>query len=137
MLLQMMNDNTYKYKDAYDNDELTDPSGNMHFGDKYKTAYHPTFSNESKFSGKKSEENPEGIIGGRWSNDWRKYYVGDRIKSKYFNQEQTKRYLKMSEDYPVEMIYDFGKSIPMFATGTDNNFAGDLVARLGGGDKAQ
>ena len=25
----------------------------------------------------------------------------------------------------------------MFATGTDNNFAGDLVARLGGGDKAQ
>ena len=137
MLLQMMNDNTYKYKDAYDNDELTDPSGNMHFGDKYKTAYHPTFSNESKFSGKKSEENPEGIIGGRWSNDWRKYYVGDRIKSKYFNQEQTKRYLKMSEDYPVEMLYDFGKSIPMFATGTDNNFAGDLIARLGGGDKAQ
>ena len=137
MLLQMMNDNTYKYKDAYDNDELTDPSGNMHFGDKYKTAYHPTFSNESKFSGKKSENNPEGIIGGRWSNDWRKYYVGDRIKSKYFNPEQTKRYLKMSEDYPVEMLYDFGKSIPMFDTGTDNNFAGDLVARLGGGDKAQ
>lgn len=158
MLLQMMNDNTYKYKDAYDNHNLIDPSGNMHFSDKYKTAYHPTFSNESIFSGKKSENNPEGIIGGMWSKDWSKYYVGDRVNSMYFNPIRTMQYLKQAEDHPVKLIYgsgirdtirakrlknhkvfgyDYGKSIPMFDDGSDNNFFGDVVEKLGGGRNAQ
>lgn len=108
MLLQMMNDNTYKYKDVYDNGDLTDPSGNMHFSDKYKTAYHPTFSIESIFSGKKSENNPEGIIGGVWSKDWSKYYVGDRDNSRYFSPIRTMMYLKNAESKPVKLIYDSG-----------------------------
>lgn len=153
MLLQMMNDNTYKYKDAYDNHDLIDPSGNMHFSDKYKTVYHPTFSNESIFSGKKSENNPEGIIGGMWSKDGSKYYVGDRVNSMYFNPIRTMQYLKQAEDHPVKLIYrsgirdtirakrlknhkvfgyDYGKSIPMFDDGSDNNFFGDVVDKLGG-----
>ena len=46
----------------------------------------------------------------------------------------------MQNMYQYDKGRDFGgyvDALPMFATGTDNNFAGDLVARLGGGDKAQ
>lgn len=43
----------------------------------------------------------------------------------------------MQNMYQYDKGKDFGKSIQMFTTGTDNNFAGDLVARLGGGNKAQ
>ncbi len=45
-LLQMLNDNTYNYKQMYeDNPDYNIQEG--HFKDTYKTVYHPTFSNES------------------------------------------------------------------------------------------
>lgn len=66
--LNVLNDNTYNYKEYYDN---TPPSqrvvnSNTHWPDTYKTVYHPTFSIESKYSGNKSQYNPKGLVGGRW-----------------------------------------------------------------------
>jgi hypothetical protein len=77
MVLQhMLNDNTYNYRQMYeDNPNYNIEEG--HFTDKYKTVYHPTFSNESMYSGKKSEFNPRGTIGGRWSSH-------NGVESKYW-----------------------------------------------------
>lgn len=63
----LMNDPTYNYRSYYNNTpELFLNYGLDHWPDTYKTAYHPTFSNESIYSGKKSQYNPEGIKGGVW-----------------------------------------------------------------------
>jgi hypothetical protein len=65
----MLNDNTYNYRAFYDNNRkmaiksLSDPSG-AHFSDVGKTMYHPTFSNESIYSGNVSDYNPLGLVGG-------------------------------------------------------------------------
>ena len=37
-----------------------------HYTDKYKTVWHPTFSDESVKSGHKSKYNPHGLVGGHW-----------------------------------------------------------------------
>jgi len=42
---------------------------NAHFTDIGKTVYHPTFSNESIYSGKVSDYNPRGTIGGSWNRE--------------------------------------------------------------------
>jgi len=44
-----------------------------HFTDIGKTVYHPTFSNESSYSGKVSDFNPRGTVGGSWNEE--DYYV--------------------------------------------------------------
>lgn len=69
---EMLNDPTYNYRHFYDTQPLEaermlhdDPYA--HFTDIAKTAFHPTFSNESDYSGKPSVYNPKGIVGGSWS----------------------------------------------------------------------
>ena len=65
-LLHALNDNTYNYKGYYN--KYPNGKGNAiyHWTDEFKTVYHPTFSKESKYSGKKSQYNPKGIKGGSW-----------------------------------------------------------------------
>lgn len=65
-LLHILNSNDYNYKGYYDEYGNLKPDKNNHFADKYKTAFHNTFSNESIYSGKKSQYNPLGIVGGYW-----------------------------------------------------------------------
>lgn len=43
-------------------------TGSGHFPDTYKTAEHPTFSDESRYSGSRNKFNPKGITGDHWSN---------------------------------------------------------------------
>jgi hypothetical protein len=97
VLTQMLNDNTYNYEAFYNNDRkkalsmLTeDPEA--HFLDIGKTVYHPTFSDQSIYSGKVSEYNPRGTIGGRWKNN---EYVpsASQIRNKDFNWYRTNEYL--------------------------------------------
>lgn len=81
-LLQMLNDNTYNYKQMYeDNPDYNIQEG--HFKDTYKTVYHPTFSNESMYSGQKSQYNPEGIIGGWWDYDNKIFYANPKQDLNY------------------------------------------------------
>lgn len=81
-LLQMLNDNTYNYKQMYeDNPDYNIQEG--HFKDTYKTVYHPTFSNESMYSGQKSQYNPEGIIGGWWDYDNKIFHANPKQDLNY------------------------------------------------------
>lgn len=65
-LLHALNDNTYNYRGYYNKYPNSDADASSHWTDEFKTAYHPTFSDESIYSGKKSQYNPRGIIGGHW-----------------------------------------------------------------------
>ena len=69
---EMLNDNTYNYKHFYNKQPdmakaMLYDDNNAHFTDIAKTVYHPTFSNESDYSGRISRYNPLGVIGGTWS----------------------------------------------------------------------
>lgn len=72
ILTEMLNDNTYNYREFYESEPFLRNNALLfggHFPDTYKTVYHPTFSNESKYSGKRSEYNPLGIEGGSWNGE--------------------------------------------------------------------
>lgn len=68
-LIQALNDNTYNYRGYYN--KYPNGKGNAvdHWTDEFKTVYHPTFSKESKYSGRKSQYNPKGLVGGTWSGE--------------------------------------------------------------------
>jgi len=57
-LFRILNDNSYDYRGYYN--KYPNGKGNAlnHWTDEFKTAYHPTFSVGSKYSGKKSQYNP-------------------------------------------------------------------------------
>lgn len=80
-LLHALNDNTYNYRQFYNDNPTATNNAQTHWPDTYKTVYHPTFSNESMYSGVRDRNfNPEGKIGGVWSgntfypNYWQKQY---------------------------------------------------------------
>ena len=68
-LVQALNDNTYDYRGYYNKYPSSRANANTHWTDEFKTVYHPTFSKESKYSGKKSQYNPKGLVGGIWNGD--------------------------------------------------------------------
>lgn len=118
VLTQMLNDNTYNYRQWY-NDlpfgaTVNDFKG--HFPDTYKTVYHPTFSNESMYSPNNNkyvpntQYNPNNITGGRW--DGNNYILSkDQIDSNW-NINKTVDYLKQA-DPGVKVVlpkYDSGKT---------------------------
>lgn len=67
--LRVLNDNSYDYRSYYNNNPQSKVNADTHWPDTYKAAWHPTFSNESRYSGKVSEFNPAGITGGTWIGD--------------------------------------------------------------------
>lgn len=110
-LTSMLNDNTYNYEEFYKRKpELAkamlaaDPDA--HFSDIGKTVYHPTFSNESVYSGKVSDYNPRGTEGGSWGGNgtyWGDYYAPSvsQIRNGDFNYFNTWKYLKQAEASPT------------------------------------
>lgn len=68
-LLHALNDNTYDYRGYYNKYPNSRANAETHWTDEFKTVYHPTFSNESRYSGVKSQFNPNGLIGGYWNID--------------------------------------------------------------------
>ena len=77
--LDVEHDNTYDYEGYYNDNPITAwqqldrlrRNQDSHFPDTFKTAYHPTFSDESRYSGIKDPRfNPNGIIGGHWYDDY-------------------------------------------------------------------
>lgn len=65
-LLHTLNNNTYNYRGYYNKYPKGDGNAKDHWPDDFKTVYHPSFSNESIYSGKKSQYNPKGLKGGYW-----------------------------------------------------------------------
>lgn len=105
VFIQMANDNIYNYRQMYeDNPNYNIEKG--HFTDKYKTVYHPTFSNESIYSDEKSEYNPKGSIGGSWEYENKQFILGPDQ-----NLDYSQQYLD---------IADPGwKAVRKYADGTD------------------
>ena len=114
--MQMLNDPTYSYQTFYNLQPFmaqrmltADPYA--HFTDIGKTMYHPTFSDESAFSGWKSDYNPLGIKGGHWNEKGTTYTPSKDQLEKYFNYRTTRDYLDQSEDHPVQIV------MPKYGTG--------------------
>lgn len=96
------NDPTYDYQNYfYDNqDEAWEIiKGNSHFTDKYKTALHPTFSNESMYSGYKNKYNPTGLVGGNWEGE--QYYLSKSQEANNWDTDRTLDYLNEAGDNSV------------------------------------
>jgi hypothetical protein len=68
-LVHALNDNTYDYRGFYNKYPKSKANADTHWTDEFKTVYHPTFSTESMYSGKKSKFNPEGLTGGYWEGE--------------------------------------------------------------------
>lgn len=143
---EMLNDPTYNYKEFYEgqpflaNSMLYAPWF-AHFSDYAKTMYHPTFSNESIYSGKVSDYNPYGIVGGSWNEAGTEYTPSMSQLANYWNYNRTRDYLDHAEDHPVKINlpeYYTGKGGPSrsirkyIASAEGSHFAGQN--RRWGGD---
>lgn len=98
----MANDETYDYNLFYrlqpkEAKAILNKSSDAHFTDIGKTAYHPTFSNESYYSGRRSIKNPIGIIGGSWNQDGSKYTLSKSQIDNNWNIRNTIDYLSVAE----------------------------------------
>lgn len=131
---EMLNDNTYNYEHFYnaqpkEAQAMLTKDADAHFTDIAKTAFHPTFSVESDYSGKVSKYNPKGIIGGTWSaapNLGRKasrYTLSDSQMRNGWDVLRTIDYLTRNENkgaklvlpdnsYPVVDGISFGGVLP-------------------------
>lgn len=113
---EMLNDPTYNYKEFYEgqpflaNSMLYAPEF-AHFSDYAKTMYHPTFSNQSIYSGKVSDYNPYGIVGGSWNEAGTEYTPSMSQLANYWNYNRTRDYLDHAEDHPVKI------NLPKYYTG--------------------
>ena len=107
---------TYDYESYYlDNMEdawkmvLGDP--NAHFPDTYKTSLHPTFSNQSKYSGHINKYNPEGIVGGEWPDNYN-YILSEDQVNRNWDTDNTLFYLKNSDPNVTLRMPDYSEILP-------------------------
>lgn len=110
-------DITYDYQGFYnENPKLAKEvlkDKESHFPDTYKTIYHPTFSTESKYSGKIDKRyNPKGLVGGTWEDDhtYRMSYDGYRSP---ISMDERKAYLENAENNGVQLLEADG-SLPVY-----------------------
>lgn len=112
--IQINGDPTYDYKSWYNENPnrayaLLNDDPSAHFGDKWKTPYHPTFSDESVYSNAKHP-------GGTWGRyDYRDAYYAPLFS--YTNHNDRIAYLNMAEDNGV---------IPFRNNGSMYRLDGDL-----------
>lgn len=132
---EMLNDPTYNYREFYEgqpflaNAMLYAPAF-AHFSDYAKTMYHPTFSNGSIYSGKVSDYNPYGIVGGTWSKNDTVYTPSMSQLANYWNYNRTRDYLDHAEDHPVKI------NIPEYVTRREYNASDEPelnLPKFGGG----
>lgn len=96
-LTRILNSNDYNYRAYYNKYPESQANADTHWTDEFKTVWHPTFSNESTYSGKKSEYNPDGLVGGMWLEDafvpqaWQVAEENKREEENLFNKGGTKK----------------------------------------------
>lgn len=111
---EMLNDDTYNYEHFYnvqpkEAQAMLKKDANAHFTDIAKTAFHPTFSVESDYSGKVSKYNPKGIVGGTWSaapklgRNASRYTLSDSQMRHGWDVLRTIDYLSRAEPNGVEL----------------------------------
>ena len=111
---EMLNDDTYNYEHFYnaqpkEAQAMLKKDADAHFSDIAKTAFHPTFSVESDYSGKVSKYNPKGIVGGTWSaapklgRNASRYTLSDSQMRHGWDVLRTIDYLSRAEPNGVEL----------------------------------
>lgn len=111
--LDIDNDDSYDYESFYKENRgmarrMLKDDPEAHFPDTYKTATHPTFSQESRYSGNVNRFNPEGITGGRWEGDDRYIMSQDQL-DRDWDTDRTLDYLEFA-DPRVTMYAPDGES---------------------------
>lgn len=113
----LINDPTYDYKIFYDTypqeaKAMLNKNADAHFNDIGKTVYHPTFSDESYYSGRRTIKNPKGIIGGHWSElpfGKSRYTLSKSQINNNWNIKDTIDYLSIAENNGAEIRLPNGK----------------------------
>lgn len=101
------NDSTYDYEGFYNSNpdrawDMLNKDSDAHFIDEYKTALHPSFSNQSIYSGHKNEFNPKGITGGTWIDD-NHYQLSQSQFDNDWDADATIDYFDWAESSPVNL----------------------------------
>ena len=105
---EMDNDLTYDYNIFYnlqpkEAKRLLTNDAEAHFTDIGKASLHPTFSDESYYSGRKSSRNPRGIIGGHWNKTGDRYTLSQSQIDNNWDIRNTINYLSVNEPNGVEL----------------------------------
>lgn len=120
------NDPTYDYEGFYNSDpdrawDMMNKDSNAHFTDKYKTVYHPSFSNQSIYSGHINKFNPKGIVGGTWIDD-NNYQLSQSQFDSDWDTDATLDYFDKAENSPVNLYAPDGATVLKGITVTPNKF---------------
>ena len=107
-LTRILNSNEYNYRQYYNDNPTGNGNANDHWTDKYKTVWHPSFSDQSIYSGKKSQYNPYGLLGGTWQ--------GEFFTPQWYQQNPNAAGF-YKDGYPKIRMYKNGK-LPGYYTGT-------------------
>lgn len=103
------NDPTYDYKGYCDLNnfaaqDMLNKKNDAHFTDNFKTSWHPTFSEESGYSGYINKFNPNGITGGSWGDH--SYNLSDSQMANDWDIKNTLDYLSIAENEGISLKYD-------------------------------
>jgi hypothetical protein len=110
--IQIDGDDTYDYVSFYNDDpdrawDMLNKDSKSHFVDTYKTAKHPSFSVESKYSSSPdnllniNKYNPLGITGGTWKDNDHTYQLSEDQFNIDWDTDRTYDYFKEAESNPV------------------------------------
>lgn len=121
------NDPTYDYEGFYNSDpdrawDMMNKGSDAHFIDEYKTAIHPSFSNQSIYSGHVNKFNPKGIVGGTWIDD-NNYQLSQSQFDSDWDTDVTLDYFNQAEDSPVNLYAPDGATVLKGITVTPQSVA--------------
>lgn len=110
------NDKTYNYQAFFEEDpqrawDMLKKDSKAHFTDKYKTVWHPTFSDESVYSGHKSKYNPQGLVGGHWEGNT--FRMSDSLYGSPVSMDDRQQYLIDNEHNGVTLLESNG-TLPVY-----------------------
>ena len=121
------NDPTYDYEGFYNSDpdlawDMLNKDSSAHFKDEYKTAQHPSFSNQSIYSGYKNKFNPKGIVGGTWIDDYN-YQLSQSQFDNDWDTDRTLDSFKEGESHKVNLYAPDGSTMLRGVTVTPQSSA--------------
>ena len=96
-------DDTYDYERFFKEEpamawDMLNKDSDAHFIDKYKYSNHPSFSDESIYSGYVNEHNPSGIKGGHWYNDNTYVMSEDQFNSDWDTDKTLDYFKRVAEE---------------------------------------
>lgn len=121
------NDLTYDYEGFYNSNpdrawDMLNKDSNAHFIDEYKTSLHPSFSNQSIYSGYRNKFNPNGITGGTWIDD-NNYQLSQSQFDNDWDTDATLDYFNWAESSPIHLYAPDGSTMLRSVTVTPQSSA--------------